>query len=140
MYKNIHDSTTTQLRTQTVTAGLNVDYRVMTSTCRSLVTWGRIFRRYFIQTREKTKTWFSKWQSNIITITTCYMLRPFFIVHNQVRVHVPNTLPTPQTPNGYGSAAGSTTTTTTTTTPPPVAAANGGKIHFLYWDASDKAW
>ena len=68
------------------------------------------------------------------------MLHPFFIVHIQVRVHVPNTLPTPQTPNGYGSAAGSTTTTTTTTTPPPVAAANGGKIHFLYWDASDKAW
>lgn len=58
----------------------------------------------------------------------------------QVHVHVPNTVATPQTPAGYGSAAGPATTTTTTTTPPPVAAASAGKIHFLYWDPSDKAW
>jgi hypothetical protein len=59
---------------------------------------------------------------------------PLFKVH----IQVPQVAPAPV--GGYGVAGGVTTTTTTTTTPPPVAAAAGGKILYLYWDQSDKAW
>ncbi len=56
----------------------------------------------------------------------------------KVHIQVPQVAPAPV--GGYGVAGGVTTTTTTTTTPPPVAAAAGGKILYLYWDQSDKAW
>jgi hypothetical protein len=55
--------------------------------------------------------------------------------HNQVQINIPHVVQ----PN-TGVVTTNSTTTTTTTPPPAAAAAAGGKVHYLYWDQSDKVW